>query len=143
MRLANTDAPQHNQRPDDTEQRPPIDYVEPGAPANVTNPILSPITRTGGSEPTPAPFRASGEEGPRVARRSVAYFWVPKVAWRRQFGDVANGLHAVIARQANGMPVGQQAVWPKAQKSTLFRSADPWDAGTTRATPGSIDASAA
>ncbi len=141
MRLANTDAPQNNHRADDTRQRPPIDYVEPGVPTPITNPITSPIVRTGGSEPTPNPFRASGVET-RPARRSVAYFHVPRRSWRMMFGDVANGLHAVIARQANGMPVGQQAVWPKQQRSTLFRQPDPWDAGTTRATPGGADVAA-
>jgi len=48
VRLANTDAPINDQRAPDTEQRPPIDYVEPGAPAVITNPITRPIDRQGG-----------------------------------------------------------------------------------------------
>lgn len=139
MRLANTDAPINDQRAPDTEQRPPIDYVEPSVPAVITNPITRSIDRQGGAEPTPVPFRASGTET-RPARRAVAYFSIPRISWRVRFGDVANGLHVVIARQLSGMPQGQQAVWPKQQRSTLFRQPDPWDAGTTRATPGSADA---
>lgn len=138
MRLANTAA--LAQQPNDapaSDQRPPVDYVEPYYPANITNPINLPVDRQGGSEPTPQPFRASGTEGPRIARRAVAFFHEPKQGWRMHSGDVANGLHAVIARQANGFPVGEQAAWPKQQRSTLFRQPDPWDRGSTRATPGS------
>ncbi len=138
MRLANTAAlaQQPNSAPA-SDQRPPIDYVEPGEPTIVTNPILRAVDRSGGSEPTPFPFRTSGTEGPRIARRAVAYFHDRLQGWSLHSGDVANGLHAVIARQANGFPVGEQAVWPKQSRSTLFRQPDPWDRGSTRATPGS------
>lgn len=140
MKLANTAALAEQPNPAHaSDQRPPIDYVEPGAPVVITNPILSPIVRTGGSEPTPQPFRSSGTET-RPARRAVAFFHDKWQGWRLHSGDVANGLHAVIARQASGFPVGQQAAWPKARPSTLFRQPDPWDAGTTRATPGSTSA---
>lgn len=140
MRLANTAAldQQPNAAPA-SDQRPPLDYVEPGAPATITNPITSPVVRSGGTEPTPLPFRTSGTEGPRIARRAVAYFSRITEGRRLASGDVANGLHAVIARQASGFPVGEQAVWPKQSRSTLFRQPDPWDRGATRATPGSAN----
>lgn len=138
MRLANTAAlAQQPNRAPASDQRPPIDYVEPWAPASVTNPITSPVVRSGGTEPTPFPFRASGTEGPRIARRSIAFYSRVTEGLRLRGGDVANGLHAVIARQANGFPVGEQAAWPKQSRSTLFRQPDPWDRGSTRATPGS------
>lgn len=140
MQLANTAANPHQPNPAPaSDQRPPIDYVEPNAPATITNPITSPIVRSGGLEPTPAPFRASGTET-RPARRSVAYFSRITEGFRLRAGDVANGLHAVIARQASGMPVGEQAVWPKETRATLFRAPDPWDRGAVRATPGSSSA---
>lgn len=140
MRLANADA--LDQQPNASrasDQAPPLDYVEPGSPSVVTNPINRTIDLQGGSEPTPEPFAASGTPN-RPARRATAFFHNPWLDWALRFGDVANGLHAVIARQANGMPVGEQAAWPLQQRSTLFRPPDPWDAGAVRATPGSTSA---
>lgn len=140
MRLANADALQQQPNPAPaSDQAPPLDYVEPGLPAIVTNPINDPIAIQGGSEPTPAPFRASGVAS-RIARRATAFFHIPYKDWRLSGGDVANGLHAVIARQANGMPVGEQHAFPMQQRSTLFRPPDPWDSGAVRATPGSTSA---
>lgn len=127
MRLANSDAEARG-------QAPPVDYVEPGAPATITNPITRPVVRD--DEPTPFAYRQSGTET-RPARRSIAFFLDTTQGHRLASGDHANGLHAVIARQANGMPQGQQAVWPQASPSTLFRPPEPWDRGTTRATPAS------
>jgi hypothetical protein len=140
VRLANADALQ--QQPNAaaaSDQAPPLDYVEPGLPAIVTNPINQPIDEQGGTEPTPVPFRASGYPS-RPARRATAFFHVPGLDRRLSAGDVANGLHAVIARQANGMPVGEQHAFPTQQRSTLFRTPDPWDTGYVRATPGSTSA---
>lgn len=129
MRLANTEAPEGRDVP---EARPPIDYVEPGAPAPIVNPINLPEVRP--LEPTPSFFRTSGDET-RPARRAVAFFHRPSEGFPLYGGDHANGLHAVIARQANGIPQGQQNPWPVAQRSTLFRPPDPWDRGSVRATP--------
>lgn len=131
MRLANTDAPLGE---DVRYARPRIPYVEPDAPAPVTNPILIPEVRP--LEPTPNMFRASGTET-RDARRQTAYFSRTSEGHHLRGGDHANGLHAVIARQANGIPQGQQNPWPTAQPSTLFRPPEPWDRGSSRATPAS------
>lgn len=130
MRLANTGAPEIGVNID---ARPPIDYVEPGAPATITNPILSPVVRD--LRPTPNCFDVDGIET-REARRQIAFFHSPRLAYPLGGGDHANGLHQVIARQANGIPRGEQNPWPVAQRSTLFRTPDPWDRGAVRATPG-------
>lgn len=132
MRPANTDAPDRGDIAIDP--RPPVDYVEPYGPSPITNPILTPEVRA--LEPTPNCFQTSGVET-RPARRSIAFFSNIDIDKRLRGGDHANGLHAVIARQANGIPQGQQNPWPVAQKSTLFRTPDSWDAGNVRATPGS------
>lgn len=140
MKLANTDAldQQPNAAPA-SDQAPPIDYVEPGSPLLLTNPVTLGIFRQGGTEPTPFPFRASGVPN-RPTRRSVSYFSDVMQGWRLRAGDVANGLHAVIARSASGFPNGEQIAWPKQSRSTLFRPPDPWDRGAVRATPGSENA---
>lgn len=131
MRLANTDAPTGADVP---EARPPVAYTESAEPTPITNPITTPIVQQGGSEPTPFPFRASGTPNRGVGRRATAFFLDVKQGWSLASGDTANGLHAVIARQANGMPAGEQAPWPTSQPATLFRPPAPWDRGTTRAT---------
>lgn len=128
MRLGNSDAPE-TPLPD---ARPLVAYVEPGAPATITNPTNETETRP--LEPTPNMFRSSGTET-RDARRQIAFFSRTSEGYPLSGGDHANGLHAVIARQANGVPQGQQTAWPIAQRSTLFRPPEPWDAGASRATP--------
>lgn len=134
-RLANTVAPEPEvTRPFVPDPRPITDYVEPAGASPITNPILIPETRA--LEPTPNCFRSSGTET-RDARRAVAYFSKLDLDARNTGGDISNGLHAVIARQANGLPRGQQLAWPQAQRSTLFRTPEPWDRGSSTATPAS------
>lgn len=133
MKLANSSA-------DARGQAPPVDYVEPGGPATITNPVTSPEVGRD-LEPTPFAYRTSGDET-RGPRRMISFFLDTMQGWRLASGDVANGLHAVIARQANGMPVGQQTPWPQAQPSTFFRAPTPWDRGTVRATPDNSNAQA-
>lgn len=132
MRLANSNAPEVGVNID---ARPAVDYVEPGLPTPITNPITRPIAERD-LRAAPDCFDVQGVET-RPARRAVAYFaGLERIDYPLGGGDVANGLHAVIARQANGIPQGEQNPWPVAQRSTLFRTPDPWDRGAVRATPG-------
>lgn len=130
MRLANSDAPQG--APDSQTARPFVAFTESDAPTPITNPITTPEVRA--LEPTPDMFQTIGDET-RPARRIVAFFSRVSEGHHLRGGDTANGLHAVIARQASGIPRGQQIPWPVASPSTLFRPPEPWDRGTARATP--------
>lgn len=146
MRLSNTAALAQQPNPAAaSDQRPPIDYVEPDAPTPITNGGAQDLVENqGGTEPTPFPFRSSGAADPSIGqgigRRAVAFYSRISEGWRLRAGDNANGLHAVIARQANGFPVGEQTPWPKQSRSTLFRQPDPWDRGAVAATPGADNA---
>lgn len=132
MRLANSDAPIG--AAGSQTARPMVPYTEADAPTPITNPITTPEVRA--LETTPDMFQPVGDET-RPARRLVAFFSRVSEGHHLRGGDHANGLHAVIARQANGVPRGQQTPWPTASPSTLFRPPEPWDRGTTRATPAS------
>lgn len=148
MKFANTATLAGQPNPAPASALAPVrPYVEADAPVPITNGGAQELEYvTGGSEPTPSPFRASGTAdpaiGPGASRRAVAFFWRPSEGWRLRGGDVATGLHAVIARSASMFPVGEQSVWPKQSRSTLFRQPDPWDSGAVTATPGSENATA-
>lgn len=131
MRLANSDAPQ-GAPPPARGARPLVVYTEADAPTPITNPITTPEVRA--LQPTPNMFEASGDET-RPARRIVAFFSRVSEGHHLRGGDHANGLHAVIARQASGIPRGEQRPWPIASPSTFFRPPEPWDRGTQRSTP--------